>query len=39
MTDVQILQDKLNLEDLVLDQQGKEEFLAKAGNFHDVFSL
>ena len=34
-----ILQIKLNLSDCALDEKGKEEFLAKTGNFHDVFSL
>ena len=30
---------KLNLLDCALDNKGKEEFLAKTDNFHDVFSL
>ena len=30
---------KLNLSDCTLDDKGKEEFLAKINNFHDVFSL
>ena len=30
---------KLNLSDCTLDDNGKEEFLAKIDNFHDVFSL
>ena len=30
---------KLNLADCTLDYKGKEEFLAKTDNFHDVFSL
>ena len=30
---------KLNLTDCALDDKGKEEFLAKTDNFHDVFSL
>ena len=30
---------KLNLPDCTLDDKGKEEFLAKINNFHDVFSL
>ena len=30
---------KLNLADCALDNKGKEEFLAKTDNFHDVFSL
>ena len=39
MTDAKILQMKLNLADCTLDNKGKEEFLAKADNFYDVFSL
>ena len=39
MTDAEILQMKLNLADCALDDKGKEEFLAKTDNFHDVFSL
>ena len=39
MTDAEILRQKLNLEDSLLDEKGKEEFLAKADDFHDVFSL
>ena len=39
MTDAEILRMKLNLADCVLDEKGKEEFLAKTDNFHDVFSL
>ena len=39
MTDAEILQMKLNLSDCTLDDKGKEEFLAKIDNFHDVFSL
>ena len=30
---------KLNLEDSLLDDKGKEEFLTKTDDFHDVFSL
>ena len=30
---------KLNLANCTLDDKGKEEFLAKTDNFHDVFSL
>ena len=30
---------KHNLSDCTLDDKGKEEFLAKIDNFHDVFSL
>ena len=39
MTDTEILQMKLNLADCALDEKGKEDFLAKTHNFHDVFSL
>ena len=39
MTDKEILQMKLNLKDSVLDEKGKEEFLAKVKQFTDVFSL
>ena len=39
MTDKEILQMKLNLKDSVLDEKGKEEFLAKVKEFTDVFSL
>ena len=39
MTDAEILRLKLNLEDSLLDDKGKEEFLTKTDNFHDVFSL
>ena len=39
MTDKEILQMKLNLKDSVLDEKGKEEFLAKVQQFTDVFSL
>ena len=39
MTDKQILQMKLNLKDSVLDEKGKEEFLAKVKQFTDIFSL
>ena len=39
MTDAEILQMKLNLSDCTLDDKGKEAFLAKIDNFHDVFSL
>ena len=39
MTDKEILQMKLNLKDLVLDEKGKEEFLEKVEQFRDVFSL
>ena len=39
MTDVEILQMKLNLADCALDEKGKEEFWAKTDNFHDLFSL
>ena len=39
MTDTEILRQKLNLEDSQLDKKGKEEFLTKTDDFHDVFSL
>ena len=39
MTDAEIFRHKLNLEDSLLDDKGKEEFLTKTDHFHDVFSL
>ena len=39
MTNAEILRMKLNLADCTLDDKGKEDFLAKTDNFHDVFSL
>ena len=39
MTDAEILRMKLNLADCTLDEKGKENFLAKTDNFHNVFSL
>ena len=39
MTDAEIVRLKLNLEDSLLDDKGKEEFLTKTDDFHDVFSL
>ena len=39
MTNAEILRLKLNLEDSLLDDKGKEEFLRKIDDFHDVFSL
>ena len=39
MTDTEILHMKLNLKDSVLDNKGKEEFLAKFEQFTDIFSL
>ena len=39
MTDAEILRQKLNLEDSLLDEKGKQEFLTKTDDFHDVFSL
>ena len=39
MTDAEILGHKLSLENSLLDDKGKEEFLTKTDNFHDVFSL
>ena len=35
MTDTEILRQKLNLEDSLLDKKGKEEFLTKTDDFHD----
>ena len=37
--DAETLTMKLNLADCALDEKGKEDFLAKTDNFHDVFSL
>ena len=39
MTDAEILTPKLNLDDSLLDDKGKEDFLTKTDDFHDVFSL
>ena len=39
MTDAEILRFKLNLEDSLLNVKGKEEFLTKTDEFHDIFSL
>ena len=39
MTDAEILRHKLNLQDSLLDIKGKEEFLTKTDQCHDVFSL
>ena len=39
MTDKEILQMKINPKDSVLDEKGKEEFLAKVKQFTVVFSL
>ena len=39
MTDAKILRYKFNLEDSLPDDKGKEEFLMKTDDFHDVFSL
>ena len=39
MTDKEMNEMKLNLKDSVLDDKGKEEFLAKVEQFTDVFSL
>ena len=39
MTDAGILRHKLNSEDSLLDDKGKEEFLTKTDHFHDIFSL
>ena len=39
MTDMEILQMKLNLKDSVLEEKGKEEFLTNVEQFADIFSL
>ena len=39
MKDAEILGHILNLEDSLLHDKGKEEFLTKTDDFHDVFSL
>ena len=39
MTDAEMLRQKINLEDSLLDKKGKEEFLTKTDDFHDIFSL
>ena len=39
MTDAEILRLKLNLDDSLLNEKGKEEFFTKTDDFHDVFSL
>ena len=39
MTDGEILRQKLNLKDSVLDNTGKDKFLTMADHFHDVFRL
>ena len=39
MTDAEILRHKLNLEDSLLDDKGKGEFLTKTDDFYDIFSL
>ena len=39
MTDAEILRQKINLEDSLLDKKGQEEFLTKTDDFHDIFSL
>ena len=39
MTDAEILRQKFNLEDSLLNEKGKEEFLTRTDDFHDVFSL
>ena len=37
MTDAEILRLKLSLDNFLLDEKGKEEFLTKTDDFHDVF--
>ena len=39
MTHAEILRLKLKLDDSLLDEKGKEEFLTRTDNFHDTFSL
>ena len=39
MIDAEILRQKLNVKDSLLDEKGKEEFLTKTDDFDDVFSL
>ena len=39
MTDAEILRLKLNLEDSLLNDKGKEDFLTKTDDFHDVSAL
>ena len=39
MTDAEILRQKLNLEDSLLYEKVKLEFLTKTDDFHAVFSL
>ena len=39
MTDAEIFGINLNSADCVLDEKGKEDFLAKTDHFHDAFSL
>ena len=39
MTNTEILRYKLNIKDSLLDDEGKEEFLTKTDDLHDVFSL
>ena len=39
MMDTEILQMKLNLKDLVLDEKGTEDFLTNVEQFTDIFSL
>ena len=39
MTDMEILQMKLNFKDLILEEKGKEEFLTNVEQFMDIFSL
>ena len=39
MTDAELLRQKLNLENSLLDEKGKVELLTKTDDFHHVFSL
>ena len=35
--DAEILRQKVNLEDSLLEEKGKKEFLTKTDDFHDAF--
>ena len=39
ITDAEILRLKLKLDNSLLDEKGKEKFLARTDDFHDIFSL
>ena len=38
MKDADILRIKLNLEDSILDEEAKEDFIEKTDKFHNIFS-